>query len=353
MDEKALRETGERLILWYRAHRRDLPWRRKRTPYRVWVSEVMLQQTAVSTVIPYFERWVERFPGVRALAAAEEREALAQWEGLGYYQRARRLHSAARKVVEEHDGRIPRRESDLRELPGVGPYIAAAILSFAFGEDKVALDANVVRVFMRLLAIHGTGSEAAVRRRVGSAAASAMPPGRSADYNQALMDFGSAICLPRSPRCGECFVTDRCRAFAAGEQYDIPEPRPKRLKDIRTAIAVFRREGRVYIQKRPDDGLFAGMWEFPGGKVRDGERPAEAAVRECREEVGVACTVDEKLTELTHYYTVFRVRLHAFLCSPDGRPPEDRTHRWVAVSKLERYPMPSANRQVVQALNRR
>ncbi|MFO8006106.1 MAG: A/G-specific adenine glycosylase [Candidatus Brocadiia bacterium] len=350
MDEATLREIGRRLLRWYEQNRRELPWRDQPSPYRVWVSEVMLQQTAVATVIPYFERWMERFPDVASLAEASEREVLNLWEGMGYYARARRLREAARQVMECFDGQLPDGREELCSLPGIGPYIVDATLSLAFGRDVVALDANVARVMMRLLCIRGRAAEADVRRRVRRAAETSMPEGRSSAFNQALMDFGSMICRPRRPLCAECPLRDLCRARAEGAQYDIPAVRRRRLRKIRTAVAVFLREGEVYVQKRPPEGMFAGMWEFPGGKAREGESPAEAAVRECREELGVECAVGRELVGLTHYYTVFEVRLHAFLCPPPRGLPQDDAHRWVAVSELDEYPMPSANRQVVQAL---
>lgn len=363
MDGRTARAIGRRLVKWYAANARDLPWRRGPTPYSVWVSEAMLQQTVVGTVIPYYGRWLERFPDARALAAASERQVLAMWQGMGYYRRAQNLLKAAKLMVERHGGEVPRARADLLALPGIGPYMASAIRAIAFGEDEVALDANVARVFMRLLNLPGRGTEAAVRKEVARWAEAALPKGRASDYNQSLMDFGSLVCKPRRPVCDECFLRERCAAFAAGTQYDIPTPVPRRLRKIRTAVAVFLREGpsgrEVYIQQRPAGGLFAGMWEFPGGKAAEGERPSAAerpstaAVRECREELGIECRVVRKLCELTHYYTVFEVRLHAYLCEPRPPPPEDRTHRWVPLSALPEYPMPSASRQVATVLSDR
>ncbi len=312
----------------------------------------MLQQTAVETVKPYFRRWAERFPDLDSLADASEREVLSLWEGLGYYGRARRLLKAARRMTSEHDGRLPATRSELLDLPGIGAYIADAVLSLAYGRDVVALDTNVVRTMMRLAALEGTGREADVRRRTRRMARAGLPAGEARDYNQALMDFGAVVCRPRRPRCGECVVPEFCKARKEGLRYDIPRPRSRNLRDVRTAVAVFLSNGRAYIQKRPPEGLFASMWEFPGGKLETGEKPREAVVRECREELGVACRPLEKLIELTHYYTVFRVRLHAFICTAEGLP-EDRTHRWVDVEELDEYPLPSASRQVVDALRQR
>jgi A/G-specific adenine glycosylase len=350
MDERSAREIGRRLLRWYAANARDLPWRADPTPYRVWVSEVMLQQTVVGTVAPRFERWMERFPDVRSLARAREREVLALWEGMGYYRRALNLLRAARRIVEQYGGQAPSSRSELLKLPGIGPYIAGAIRSLAFGEDEVALDANATRLFMRLLALEGTGTEASVRGAVRDHAAVALPRGRSAEYNQALMDFGSLVCRPRVPRCGECFLARRCEAFRRGVQYEIPRRAPRLHTKVRAATAIFLRDDRVYIQKRPREGMFGGMWEFPGGKLHGGETPAEALTRECREELGVDMRPGRQLVELTHYYTVFEVRLHALICRPPRGLPVNRTHRWVRLAELEEYPMPSANRRIVSAL---
>ncbi|MHC4789074.1 MAG: A/G-specific adenine glycosylase [Planctomycetota bacterium] len=350
MDERAAEEIGRRLVEWYGRNARELPWRERPTPYSVWLSEVMLQQTVVGTVVPYFRRWMERFPDVETLAAATEQQVLSLWEGMGYYRRARHLLAAARRVVADHGGRLPRARADLLKLPGIGPYIAAAIRSLAFGEDEVALDANVARVFMRLLALEGAASGRGARAEVLRWAEEALPAGRSAEYNQALMDFGSLVCRPRRPRCGDCCLSDECEAHRQAREHEIPRRGTRSLERIRTAVALFVRDGQVYLQKRPPGGLFAGMWEFPGGKVEAGETPAETVVRECREELGVACRPGRRLAELTHHYTVFEVRLHAFLCAACDVLPVDETHRWVAPAELDDYPMPSANRKVIAAL---
>jgi A/G-specific adenine glycosylase len=310
----------------------------------------MLQQTVVSIVVPYFERWMRRWPDVHSLAGATERQVLAVWQGMGYYARARRLLRAARRIVEGHGGRVPSGRAELTALPGVGPYIADAVRSLAFGADVVAVDTNVCRVMMRLLDLRGRATERRVRRRVRRWAEAGLPPGDSPRYNQALMDLGSLLCRPRRPRCGECLLREGCLAFRRGTQYEIPRPTGRRVRKIRTAVAVFRKGGDLYLQKRPADGLFASMWEFPGGKVRGSETPPEALARECREELGVEVRPGRRLLELTHYYTVFRVRLHAFLCEPPPGLPLDEGHRWVALEGISEYPMPSANGRIVEAL---
>lgn len=340
----------DRLFDWYAENRRQLPWRCDPSPYEVWVSEVMLQQTTVPAVAGRFEQWMEHFPTLEAVAGASEREILAEWEGLGYYQRATRIHAAAQRIVENHDGRIPRDRKALLDLPGVGPYIGAAIRSLAFGADEVAVDANLCRVFMRLRAIRGRATKTAVRKKVQNLAAEILPAGESSRFNQALMDFGSLVCRPSGPDCGHCFATDLCLGYRKGLQEDIPERRRKDVEKIDTAVAIFRNVSRIYIQKRPSDGLFGGMWEFPGGKVEAGETAGEAVRREVREELAVNCQVRDKLTSFVHYYTRFRVTLHAFMCVTDEELPEDCKHRWVELARIEEFPMPSANRQIIDRL---
>jgi len=338
---------------WYAGHRRDLPWRRRPAPYRVWISEVMLQQTVVAAVAARFEQWMARFADVPSLARASEQEVLAAWEGLGYYRRAQAARRAAMRMVELHGGRVPRAREALLALPGIGPCAAAAIRSIAFSEDEVALDANVMRVFMRLLGVEGSARDAAARRTVEGAARAALPSGRAGDYNQALMDFGSLICRPARPDCDRCFAEELCRARALGLERRIPHLRAKRLQRVRAAVAILLRGASVYVQRRPQRGRFAGMWEFPGGKLRRGETPRRALVREVREELGVACRAGRALDPIVHRYTVFEVTLHPFVCRPPARLPLDDTHRWVPLDELRAYPMPSANRRLVEALGRK
>ncbi len=347
-----MKEFAENLILWYEEQKRTLPWRDDPCPYSVWVSEVMLQQTTVPTVKGRFERWMERFPDLQSLAEASERDVLTEWEGLGYYQRASRLHAAARAVVEEHDGRIPSDENSLRKLPGIGPYIASAIRSLAFGVDVVAIDANICRVFMRLLAIDGRPGQSTVRRQVENSTLDILPSGDSSRFNQALMDFGSLICRPRAPQCGRCFANSNCKACELGLQDEIPRKRRKNIEEIDTAVAVFVCRSNVYIQQRPHGGLFGGMWEFPGGKIEDGENAADAVVREVEEELGVACCVTEKITSFVHFYTRFKVNLHAFMCLTAQELPCDEKHRWVEWGDAGEYPMPSASRKLIRILSR-
>ncbi|MBP7355647.1 MAG: A/G-specific adenine glycosylase, partial [Longilinea sp.] len=260
-------ELAEKLLAWYAVNARTLPWRGHPDPYAVWVSEIMLQQTQVDTVSPYFERWMARFPTLEALAAASEQEVLALWEGLGYYSRARNLWRAARQVWEA-GGQMPRTAADLALLPGVGRYTAAAIASMAFGQNEAALDGNIRRVLARIFNVTLPARSPEGERQLWALAQQHLPPGRAGDYNQALMDLGSQICTPRAPACLVCPLQALCQAAALGLQAERPvmSSRPPVPLWTVTAAVIWRAD-RVLIARRPSRGLLGGLWEFPGGKL--------------------------------------------------------------------------------------
>ncbi|MDX1502211.1 MAG: A/G-specific adenine glycosylase [Thermoanaerobaculia bacterium] len=265
MPPPAAGATTLRLLRWFDATKRDLPWRRTRDAYRIWVSEVMLQQTRVTTVLPYYRRFLRRFPDVEALAKAEIDEVLALWSGLGYYRRARQLHAAARVVVES-GGELPDSAAALARLPGIGPYTAAAVASIAFGECEPVLDGNVVRLMARYRAEEGDPRLSATRRRLLEAARELLHPNRPGDSNQALMELGATVCRPRRPLCGECPLQPGCAAVATGAQEAYPRRgRPRETeREKRIAALVLHGDGRVLLFKRPEDSeLLAGTWELP------------------------------------------------------------------------------------------
>ncbi len=358
------------LLDWYDQERRDLPWRApRRAPregrvseaahgayaldhYRVWIAEVMLIQTQVDTVIPYYERFLARFPDVHALAAAELDEVLKLWEGLGYYARARNLHKAARRIVEERDGQLPGDSKSLRGLPGIGDYVAAAVASIAFGEPVLAVDGNVRRVLSRL---HDLPDPTPGQlRRLG---APLVEGGRPGDLNQALMDLGSVICAPRAPKCEECPVETACLARARGTQAERPRPKPSRKRPhYRIAAGVVWKEGEILIARRPEEGLLGGLWEFPGGKVEDGESLEAAAVREIREELGIEVEPGGMIAAIDHAYSHFSITLHAFHCkylagAPRALGCDD--FAWVKPEQLDGYAFPAANRRLLAQLTAR
>jgi A/G-specific adenine glycosylase len=342
------------LLRWFSHHRRPLPWRRHRTPYRIWVAEVLLQQTRVAQAVPYFERFVRRFPTVRDLARATEEQVLKAWEGAGYYARARHLHQAARFLVRERKGQLPHSAEELRQLPGVGPYIAAAVASLAFNAPEVALDANGLRVLARWTLERRDPRRAAVRLRLTRWAEDRQPRTRSGEFNEALMELGETVCLPAHPRCDACPVASHCRA-----RQELPDPgaiparRPTRAKPLVVAsvVAVSRR-GRWLALRRPSTGLLGGLWEFPGGKVRPHERPIVTARRELKEETGLTADRLEKLGLFRHEYSHFRVALHLFLSrSVRGKlRVRGRRHRWVGGAELRRLPLPRATLKMLPFL---
>ncbi len=310
----------------------------------------MLQQTTVPAVIPYYERWLKVFPDMRSLARAPLRKVLREWQGLGYYQRAGNLHEAARSIVRKHGGRVPGDEPTLRRLPGFGPYTTAAVLSLAYGRPLPVIDANVRRVLMRVLGLHGT-AEPRVDKNLRAFLETVFSEDSPGDFNQAMMELGALVCRSRNPQCLACPVRASCRAAREGTQEVIPRPKKLGSERIEVVVAVIERDGRVLIQQRPAGGLLAGLWEFPGGKVRTGEKRTLALRREVREELGVEIEAVRRLTTVQHAYTRFRVTLHAYTCKL--RDPEFKTgprRRWVTLSSIRGYPLPSGSVKIVDHL---
>jgi A/G-specific adenine glycosylase len=332
-----------------------MPWRDHPDPYAIWVSEIMLQQTRVETVIPYFERWMGRFPTLETLAHASQQDVLSAWEGLGYYSRARNLHRAAQIVLHEHQGQVPAELDALRRLPGIGRYTAGAIASLAFGLDEPALDANIRRVLARAFNVSLPARSPQGERQLWALAREHLPPGRAGDYNQALMDLGSQVCTPRAPRCLICPLAELCQARALGlqEQRPVLEARPETPHYMVTA-AVIERQGQILIAQRPPDGLLGGLWEFPGGKVEPGEDLPTSLKREIREELDAEIEVGETLGEYRHAYTHFKVTLHAFRCTlsnrREPRPVQVSDLRWAAPAELEDFPMGKIDRQIARRI---
>ncbi len=349
-----VRAIQRKLLDWWHAHRRDLPWRRTADPYAVWVSEIMLQQTRVATADAFFERFLRRFPTVDALADAPLDDVLKAWEGLGYYSRARNLHRAARRVVDDFQGRLPRDVDALRRLPGIGPYTAGAIASIAFGLDEPVLDGNVVRVLARLWRIEDDPRQTQTRHRLWDIARELVPPGQAGLFNQALMDLGATVCTPRSPSCLACPVGEHCLALAAGCQERLPVKPPKaRLPHHDIAAGVIWKSGRVLIDRRRAEGLLGGLWEFPGGKRQAGESLEDALLREVREEVGIDIDVARPMTTVRHAYSHFRITLHAFHArhrAGRARPIACDAVKWVRPSGLGRYAFPKANHPLLAML---
>jgi len=360
MDDKRAEKIRSRLLAWYADEARDLPWRRTTDPYAILVSEVMLQQTRVETVIRYYERFLDRFPTIDALAGSSIDEVLKAWEGLGYYRRAHNLHRAAVSVVNDGDGRLPETVRELRALPGIGPYTAAAIASIAFGADEPVLDGNVVRVLSRLSRIPGDPARSETRKlllREGRLLASR---GDAADLNQALMDLGARLCRPRSPRCHACPAVELCDAHRAGEEALFPQTaaraRTPHLPVVAGIVwdgAPFESGTRILIAKRRVGDMLGGLWEFPGGRVEDGETPEAALARELREELGIVVDVIDPFLTLDHAYTHFRMTLLVYHCRHVSGCPvaiECADWAWAPIGELDRYALSVADRKIARAL---
>ncbi len=327
-------ERADALLAWFAQRARGFPWRREpRTPYRVWVAEAMLQQTRAATVVPYYERWMARFPDVEALAAAELGDVLALWEGLGYYRRARALHAAARTVVHDLRGRWPEDEEGWRALPGVGPYTAAAIAALAFGRPTVAVDGNVRRVGARLLA-DPAPRDAELTRRL----AALLDPDEPGRTSEALIELGATVCTPRAPGCDACPLRPACHAAASGSPEAFPRrrARPPVPTRERWALVVLDPERGLRLERRPEDGLLGGLWGFAQRDVRPPGR---------------------ELDGLDQVYSHFRLRLRPVLVDPDcaatsdeDQPDDDATGAWIAVDRLETLALSRVDRRLLQRL---
>lgn len=342
------------LLSWYQQHARRLPWRDNPSPYQVWVSEIMLQQTRVDTAIAYFNRWMELFPTIEDLAKSHEQDVLRAWEGLGYYSRARNLHRSARMVMTEYAGQLPSTTEELQKLPGIGRYTAGAIASIAFGRDAPALDGNIRRVLSRVFNVNLPAQSPQGEKILWDLARLSLPTGKAGDFNQAIMDLGSSICTPRSPACLVCPLTEMCQARLSGvqEQRPILASRPT-IPHYTVTAAVIQRDDTILIARRPAGGLLAGLWEFPGGKVEKGEDLPQGLRREIEEELGVSIEVGEAIGVFTHAYTHFKVTLHAFYCSliaGEPKPLEASELRWVKADQLSEFPMGKIDRIIANRL---
>ncbi|MCI4317360.1 MAG: A/G-specific adenine glycosylase [Thermoplasmata archaeon] len=346
---------GRRLVRWFHRVERPLPWRTRGDAYSTWVAEVILQQTRVAQAAPYFERFIARFPTVEALASASEEEVLKVWEGAGYYARARNIRRAAQELVDRFGGSLPSSVPELESLPGVGPYIARAVASIAFGVPVLALEANGLRVAARLTGENGNLRTPAVRRRLTAALDHDRPPSESGRYNEALMELGETVCLPRRPNCPACPISAGCRAYESGDPSSIPaHTRRSRRPEVKAAVAAIRWDGRWLVQRRPSGGLLGGLWEFPGGKIRRGENSVDAARREMREELGWSLKSLRPLGVVHHAYSHFTTRLFVFegvlgrgraAGSWHGTP-----RRWVTLEELNRLPIPRATAKILPFL---
>jgi A/G-specific adenine glycosylase len=344
-------ELQNALLSWFDEHKRPLPWRKRYRPYEVWVSEIMLQQTQVATVLPFFERWMKAFPTVEALAKAPEKKVLKHWQGLGYYSRARNIHASAKLIVAEHGGKFPSDFESILELKGVGRYTAGAIASIAFNEERPIVDGNVVRVLSRLFAIEGDDKE-----KIWGLQESLIPKGRARDFNQSLMELGALVCLPRSPKCGSCPVRKRCEAFSLGKTEEFPLPRVrKKTVRVDAGAVIIEKSGQFFLHRRPEGAIMGGLWEFPEWKVgKDEELSLEAVLertsKEMRKTLGLAAPL-EPVGTIRRSYTHHQESLRVYKVSlKNGAPKSEWPSAWARKADFKKYPFTSAHSKITKLI---
>lgn len=348
------KEIRRRLTRWYLKNHRALPWRETHDAYRIWVSEVMLQQTQVKTVLPYYEAFVLRFQDVTTLAGARQQTVLKAWEGLGYYARCRNLHHAAKVVRDEHAGKIPDDMEVFRKLPGVGEYIAAAVMSIAFNQPFAVVDGNVKRVLARLFEIDAPVNRSNTLKIFRSVAQTLLDSDQPGTFNQAVMELGAMICKPRTPDCVQCPVHSVCEAYKNQTTGEYPiRVQSKPTPVYRLTAGVIIRKGKILITRRPSEGLLGGLWEFPGGKICEDEKPETSCIREIKKAVNLTVNIVNSLTQVRHAYTHFRIVMDVFLCgflSGAVKLNGAADYRWVTVSALKNYPFSKASHKFIPLL---
>ena len=351
LDSRAKTSLRRKLLKWFDANQRDLPWRKNKTAYRIWVSEIMLQQTQVVTVIAYYKRFLKRFPTVKKLAAAKESEILKLWEGLGYYRRARQLHAAAKVVVEQHGGKFPTDFDDVLALAGIGRYTAGAILSISGDQRLPILEGNTIRVFSRLMLLDGDTTSRESQNSLWAFSEGLLPRKRAGDFNQALMELGSEICKRRNPLCTDCPVRLHCAARAHHRQADIPRPKkPPKYEEISEAVIVVRQNDKVLMRLCGEEERWAGLWDFPRFQVTS--RAAEAQLsNDLYDATGLSTEVKNNRQTIKHAVTRFRITLDCF-CSTDitGKLKKATAYQWVATEALAELPLSMTGRKVAKLI---
>lgn len=342
------------LLLWFKDNQRDMPWRSNPDPYYVWVSEIMLQQTQVATVIPYFNRFIDAFPNVYVLAEASSDEVLKKWEGLGYYSRARYLHAAAKKVVETYQGVLPSSYKELQTLSGIGPYCAAAITSIAFGNPVPVVDGNVLRVFTRFWGLYEDIKKDTTRKMLFDRLRPEIAHYNPSDFNQAIMELGALICSPTQPQCTKCPLETNCVAFNTNIIEKIPiKTKSKPTPHYNIAVGVIWKNNTLLIGKRKESQMLGGLWEFPGGKQKAKESLNTTLLREIKEETGLEVKAEHPYCTIKHAYSHFKITLHVFKCTyKKGIPHPYSTDelRWVRLEEIDNFAFPKANSKALSII---
>lgn len=343
------------ILDWYRDNKREMPWRETKDPYKIWISEIMLQQTRVGQAWPFFERFISLFPTVFDLAKANQQQVLKAWEGLGYYSRARNLHAASKMIVEEFDGKLPEEYDEIIKLKGIGPYTAAAITSIAFGKPNAVVDGNVIRVITRYFGIEEDVRSARTTKQVQAQVDELISQKYPAEFNQGMMEIGATVCKPSNPNCLNCPIQTGCVATKTAKTDSIPYKSPAKKKPHKhIGVGIIQREDRkVLIALRPENVMLGGLWEFPGGKKEEGETIQHTVERELKEELGVEVHAYKEFMKLKHIYSHFSITMHAYNCtliSGKPSPKSSQEVRWVDILELEQFPFPKANKQLTEKL---
>ncbi|WLR51262.1 A/G-specific adenine glycosylase [Bacillus tianshenii] len=338
------------LIDWFQAEQRDLPWRHNQTPYKVWISEVMLQQTRVDTVIPYFKNFLELFPTIEALAEAEEEKVLKAWEGLGYYSRARNLHTAVKEVNEKYNGDVPNDPKAFGELKGVGPYTKGAVLSIAYGNPQPAVDGNVMRVLSRVFSVWEDIAKPKTRKQFEELVRKIIASENASDFNQGLMELGALICTPKSPSCLLCPVQSHCRAFHEGVEDQLPvksrKKPPKPL--VMTAVILRNEEGKVLVRRRPSKGLLANLWEFPNHEMKSGKLTQEKQLKDyIKDEYGIDVELQQHVLNIKHVFSHIVWNIAVYEAETTEVVEEADGLMFVQPEELRDYPFPVSHQKII------
>ncbi|WP_373651851.1 A/G-specific adenine glycosylase [Schlesneria sp. DSM 10557] len=355
MDSSDHTSFRRKLREWYVVRARDLPWRRTADPYQIWISEIMLQQTTVAAVIPFFQRFMARFPDLKELARAEETEILRYWEGLGYYSRARNILRAAKVIVEQHEGQFPTDLVQLQSLPGIGRYTAGAIASFAFDQRAPIVEANTLRLYCRLLGYEGDPRSKGGQEQLWTFAENILPRKQPGQVNQALMELGATVCTPRDPACGECPVQSYCQAYLTNRQSTIPRPKPKVAITAVTEVSIAVRNGAKFlVRRRTADERWAGLWDFIRFEVphESPTLPDAMIVQSTQERTGLTIELGPQVAQFNHSVTRYRITLICFVANRiDGRLKKDEEWQWITAEELEKFPLSVTARQFAQRLH--
>jgi A/G-specific adenine glycosylase len=354
MNSEQIKKFRKNILTWFQINQRQLPWRENRDLYKIWISEVMLQQTQVSTVTPYFIKFIKRFPDIKTLAMADTQEVLKLWEGLGYYARARNMLRAAQMIIQNHEGKIPKDYKEAIKLPGFGDYITAAVLSQAFNLPYPVVDGNVKRVLSRVFLIDSPVNSSKSKNVFKEKAGLLLDQANPGDFNQALMEIGALVCKPQNPLCLNCPVSKYCKAFLEKKQTHFPVTiKKKPIPEYQIVVGLIQRNGCLLIVQRKSTGLLGGLWEFPGGKINNGESAKEACIREMKEKVNVVFSLPEFVTEIKHAYTHFKIKMKIFECKYSSGKISLKEHpdfRWIKIDEISDYPVHRANLKILPFL---